>query len=299
MPQPQPIPVNEVRNDEYQRRYEGDGEEAPWNEDQRNQPRGQMGYRGRGGRCGPVPHRGRQYGNQHQGGEPREAYANQGYGQEAREEHGNQHQGENQRRYYNHDQGGNGGRDVGINSIKTTIPSFKGECNPDAYLEWESQCDRIFNVSDLTEEYMKKYHLVIQEGHPPPWTELKRLMTVKYVPERYRQGLLAKLYNLRQGSKNVEAYHNEFQNMAMKLDYEDIEKHVVIHFKVGLNNEISSKMTIHRFATVNEVFEASHEIESKNKGGAQASSGWNKDKDLNKPYEKKPFEGNTPKYPQR
>ncbi|KAK4724174.1 hypothetical protein R3W88_026953 [Solanum pinnatisectum] len=109
-----------------------------------------------------------------------------------------------QRSYYNHDQGG--GRDVGINSIKTSLPPFKGECNPDDYLEWESLCERILQVNDLTEvkkscftiisqfegfaitwwECMKRYHLVLQDGHPPPWTGLKALMRVKYVPERYR-----------------------------------------------------------------------------------------------------------------
>ncbi|KAK4722250.1 hypothetical protein R3W88_012483 [Solanum pinnatisectum] len=122
-----------------------------------------------------------------------------------------------QRGYYHNNQGGHGCRDVGINSIKTTLPTFKRECNPYAYLEWESQCDWIFNVNDLAEvksscyviaqfegyaitwwKYMKRYHLVVQEGHPPPWPELKRLMRTKYVLERYRQRLLAKLYNLRQ-----------------------------------------------------------------------------------------------------
>uniref|UniRef100_M1DPW8 Uncharacterized protein n=1 Tax=Solanum tuberosum TaxID=4113 RepID=M1DPW8_SOLTU len=38
---------------------------------------------------------------------------------------------------------------------------------------------------------------------------------------------------------------------------------------------------------------------NKNKGGAQTSSGWNKGSDVKKPYEKKPFEVNTPKYPLR
>ncbi|XP_015167660.1 uncharacterized protein [Solanum tuberosum] len=157
---------------------------------------------------------------------------------------------------------------------------------------------------------MKRYHLIVQEGHPSPWPELKRLMRAKYVPERYHQGLLAKLYNLRQGSKSVEAYHDEFQNIIMKLEYREIEEHVVIRFKVGLNKDISSKMTLHRFATLNDAFEAAHDIElefkkekvvkyktssfnswSKNKGGAQTSSGWNKGSDV-----KKPFDGNTPRY---
>ncbi|KAK4707456.1 hypothetical protein R3W88_033003 [Solanum pinnatisectum] len=81
----------------------------------------------------------------------------------------------NFRKFYG-DQGGNGGCDVGINSINN-LPPFKGECNPNAYLEWESLCERIFQVNDLTEvkkscfamaqfegfgitwwEYMKRYH---------------------------------------------------------------------------------------------------------------------------------------------
>ncbi|KAK4707194.1 hypothetical protein R3W88_033246 [Solanum pinnatisectum] len=110
-----------------------------------------------------------------------------------KEEHGNRYQGEHQRGYHYNDQGGHGGWDVGINSIKMTLPTFKGECNPDAYLEWELQCDRIFNVFELADvksscygiaqfkgysvtlwEHMKRYHLVVQEGHPPPWLKLKR-----------------------------------------------------------------------------------------------------------------------------
>ncbi|KAH0652958.1 hypothetical protein KY289_030636 [Solanum tuberosum] len=246
MTQTQQIPVIEVRDNEYQVGYEGEG------------------HRGRGGIFGLVPHGRRQYGNQPQGGEPREAYVNQEYGQELREEHGTQYQGEVQRRYYNNnqvgegrrnyygDQGGNGGRDVRINSIKTILIPFKGECNPDVYLEWESLCERIFQINDLTEvkksffsiaqfdgfsitwwEYMKKYHLVLQDGHPPLLTGLKAFMRVKYVPERYRQELRAKWYNLRQGGKSVAAYYDEFQTLILKLEYNKNEEHVVIRFKVG------------------------------------------------------------------
>ncbi|KAK4707088.1 hypothetical protein R3W88_033386 [Solanum pinnatisectum] len=105
----------------------------------------------------------------------------------------------------------------------------------------------------------------------------------------------------------------------MKIEYEENQDYVIIRFKVELNKEISYKITIHRFATLIDIFEAANEIErelkeekvskykgisssnswSKNKGGAQTLSGWNKGKDLKKPYEKKPFKGNTPKYPPR
>ncbi|KAH0665209.1 hypothetical protein KY285_026415 [Solanum tuberosum] len=116
--------------------------------------------------------------------------------------------------------------------------------------------------------------------------------------------LLSKLYNLRQGSKSVVSYYDEFQNIILKLKYTENEEHAIICFKVGLNKEISSKMTIQKFVSLNDNFEAANEVEpelkeEKNKGGAQTSSGWNKNKDLQKPYEKKPFEGNNPKYPPR
>lgn len=54
-PQPQPNPVNEVRNDEDQGGYESEGEEAPWNESPRNRPRGQVLHGGPRGRLGPIP----------------------------------------------------------------------------------------------------------------------------------------------------------------------------------------------------------------------------------------------------
>jgi len=166
---------------------------------------------------------------------------------------------------------------------------------------------------------MKKYHLVVQEGHPPPWAGLKALMRSKYVPESFRQEQLSKVYNLRQVRKSVATYYDEFQNLILKLEYDENEVHAIIRFKVGLNKNNSSKMTIHRFGTFNDVFEAAIEIErelkkekvpkykgisssnswNKNKGGVQTSLGWNKGKDIKKPYEKKPFEGNTPKYPPR
>ncbi|KAH0773636.1 hypothetical protein KY290_010773 [Solanum tuberosum] len=160
---------------------------------------------------------------------------------------------------------------------------------------------RIFQVNDLTEvkkssfaitqfegyaitlwDYMKKYHLVVQEGHPPPWAGLKALMRSKYVPESFRQEQLSKLYNLRQVRKSVAAYYDEFQNLILKLEYDENEVYAIILFKVGLNKEISSKMTIHRFGTFNNVFEAAIEVERELKKEK------NKGKDIKKPYEKSP-----------
>lgn len=45
----------EVRNDEDQVCYEGEGEETPWNESPRNRPKGQILQGGTKGRLGQMP----------------------------------------------------------------------------------------------------------------------------------------------------------------------------------------------------------------------------------------------------
>lgn len=74
--------------------------------------------------------------------------------------------------------------------------------------------------------------------------------------------------------------------------------HDIIHFKIGLKKEISMHMTLHKFETIDSIFQAALEIEreinersaykakghqgssswTKNKEEAQSSSRWNKPK---------------------
>ncbi|KAF3681585.1 hypothetical protein FXO38_01640 [Capsicum annuum] len=73
------------------------------------------------------------------------------------------------------DQGGNMGRDTGLNSIKITLPSFKGTSDPSLYLDWELQCNHIFQLNELTSQ-KKAAHTIAQfEGYASTWWETKRL----------------------------------------------------------------------------------------------------------------------------
>lgn len=99
-------------------------------------------------------------------------------------------------------------------------------------------------------------------GQPPPWFRLKNLMRQLYFPETYSHELLAKLYNLRQGSKSVMDYYDEFQQLMLKLDHGDEQvSHDIVHFKVGLNKDISTCMMLHKFDTVDGIFHATLEVE--------------------------------------
>ncbi|PHU02786.1 hypothetical protein BC332_28037 [Capsicum chinense] len=82
-----------------------------------------------------------------------------------------------------------------------------------------------------------------------------------------RYELLAKLYNLKQIRKNYLTYYDEFQQLILKLEYHENMNHDIICFKVGLNKEISSCMTIHKFETIEEIFQVALEIERDSKRG--------------------------------
>lgn len=80
--------------------------------------------------------------------------------------------------------------------------------------------------------------------------------------EIYRHEILSKFYNLRQRNKNILTYYDEFQQFVLNIEYHENMEHVVIHFKVGLNKEISSVMTIHMFDTIEDIFQATLDVET-------------------------------------
>ena len=87
-------------------------------------------------------------------------------------------------------------------------------------------------------------------------------MRQRYLPESYCHEFLARLYNLRQGNKSVMAYYDEFQQLMLKLDHRGEQiSHDIIRFKCGLNKEISTHLTLHKFDTVEGIFQAALEIE--------------------------------------
>ena len=67
--------------------------------------------------------------------------------------------------------GGNQTRELSLNSIKVSLPIFKGESDPEAYLAWESSCDKIFQENDLIEEKKSCYMIAHFEGYANTWWE--------------------------------------------------------------------------------------------------------------------------------
>ncbi|KAF3680653.1 hypothetical protein FXO38_02164 [Capsicum annuum] len=136
-------------------------------------------------------------------------------------------------------------------------------------------------------EYVKRFDNELVEVQPPPWFRLRYLMRQRYLPESYHHELLSRLYNLRQGNRSVMAYYDEFQQLMLKLDHRGEQiGHDIIRFKCGLNKEISTHLTLHKFDTVEGIFQADLEIErelkerSLFKAKGSSTSGWPRSKDM-------------------
>ena len=65
------------------------------------------------------------------------------------------------------------------------------------------------------------------------------------------------------------AYYGEFQQLILKLDHSGEQiSHDIIRFKYGLNKEISTHLTLHKFDTIEGIFQVALEIERELKEGS-------------------------------
>lgn len=59
------------------------------------------------------------------------------------------------------------------------------------------------------------------------------------------------------------AYYDEFQQLMLRLDHQGEQvSHDIVRFKVGLNKDISTRMTLHKFNTIDGIFHAALEVET-------------------------------------
>ena len=60
-------------------------------------------------------------------------------------------------------------KDNNLGSIKLKIPEFKGESNPEFYLEWEDKVEKIFDIHDYSEKKKVKLAVVEFSGYASTW----------------------------------------------------------------------------------------------------------------------------------
>ena len=106
----------------------------------------------------------------------------------------------------------------------SALPSFEGDFDPHAYIDWELKVEAEFDkyelsdhqmilaaASALTEHALVKWKYIYRHNNiPQTWTDFKMHFRDAYIPAYYIDHLLSKLQKLKQGSRTVKQYYHDF-----------------------------------------------------------------------------------------
>ncbi|KAK1572649.1 hypothetical protein QYE76_018789 [Lolium multiflorum] len=141
--------------------------------------------------------------------------------------------------------------------LKFTMPKFKGEEDPEAYLSWALKVDKIFRIHNYSgakkvamaslefEDYANTWWeqvLTLREekGEPPidTWEDMKKEMQARFVPTHYMPDLFNKIQKLKQGTKTIEEFFKEMELTMMRANIQESENQTIARFFNGLNYPI-------------------------------------------------------------
>ncbi|XP_047978411.1 uncharacterized protein LOC125220295 [Salvia hispanica] len=171
-------------------------------------------------------------------------------------------------------------------TLKHNLPEFHGKFDPEAYLEWESQVEKIFSLHNYSEGDKVKIALaefrgnantwwndvlrkrrIARMGEVRSWDELCRIMKESFVPRSYYLKLRGELQDLRQGSMSVMDYYYELLALMNKIGVNESEETTQDRFIHGLNTSLKHKVQIEalRGITLGEVLSFAETFERQGK----------------------------------
>ena len=171
-------------------------------------------------------------------------------------------------------------QDRSYNDFKVDIPNFEGQLDPDVFLDWLQTVERVFEFKDIPDERkvklvalkLRKYasiwwsNLVSKrarkgKGKIRTWEKMKSKLKSKFLPPHYLQDNFLKLHHLKQGSKSVEEYTREFEQLLLKCSLEEDESQTLIRYLCGLNDEIAHVVELHPYTSLDELSVLAHKVE--------------------------------------
>ncbi|XP_074265604.1 uncharacterized protein LOC141588046 [Silene latifolia] len=150
--------------------------------------------------------------------------------------------------------------------LKLDIPDFDGEMDPEKFLDWVRQAERVFEYKEYDDkkqfkvailkltkyaslwyENLKKQRRKEGKDKIESWIKLKKHLMRRFLPRDYEQDNYLKLQSLEQGSMSVTDYIKEFEKMSIVCDLEEKEELRVARFIKGLTPAIATKVEIQNY----------------------------------------------------
>ncbi|XP_074278634.1 uncharacterized protein LOC141602228 [Silene latifolia] len=168
--------------------------------------------------------------------------------------------------------------------LKLDIPDFDGEMDPEKFLDWVRQAERVFEYKEYDDkkqfkvailkltkyaslwyENLKKQRRKEGKDKIESWIKLKKHLMRRFLPRDYEQDNYLKLQSLEQGSMTVIEYIKEFEKMSIVCDLEEKEELRVARFIKGLTPAIAKRVEIQNYEGFNDVCRLAWKFEKHDK----------------------------------
>ncbi|XP_024013903.1 uncharacterized protein LOC112087982 [Eutrema salsugineum] len=168
---------------------------------------------------------------------------------------------EHHRRVRNRDNNDHGRDNKWEASFKVDIPEFHGGIRGDDLLDWIVSVKEVLDFKQVPDH--RRVPLVVMRfrGHAASWwkqlkstrtrtgrepiqscEKLKKHLRKAFLPHNYNRMMFTRLQNLRQGSRSVEEYAEEFSVLLTRNELHDSESQLVSRFIGGLRPQLQSAM---------------------------------------------------------
>ncbi|KAG7536927.1 Zinc finger CCHC-type [Arabidopsis suecica] len=164
--------------------------------------------------------------------------------------------------------------------LKLTPPTFAGKSDPEVYMDWERRLEHIFEcysygerrkvavaAAQLTDNALAWWDRNVAErrrqrfGPVEPWSDMKYLLRLRYVPEQYHRDLQKRFRKLSQGTRSVDEYFEEFEKLMNSLELEESEEALMAQFIDGLQERIQRKVERAQYSGLHELLHLAAQVE--------------------------------------
>ncbi|KAG5536304.1 hypothetical protein RHGRI_023921 [Rhododendron griersonianum] len=145
--------------------------------------------------------------------------------------------------------------------FKLDIPEFKGCSQPDEFLDWVAAVEEILEFKEGKEKIRS-------------WEKLLKHMRASFLPHNYTRSLYQQLQNLRQGSKSVDDYTQEFYQLLARNDLSESQDQLVSRYIGGMREQFQDALNFYDPVSVSEAHQKALTLEKQagRKSGFQFSN---------------------------
>ncbi|KAL9993547.1 putative transcription factor interactor and regulator CCHC(Zn) family [Helianthus debilis subsp. tardiflorus] len=182
--------------------------------------------------------------------------------------------------------------------IKVDIPEYDGKLDPDEFVEWLRTVERVFDYKHTVEEKKVKFVALklrkyastwwanvcsqrekMGKSKVRSWQKMKKLLKAKFMPVYYLQESFTKLHFIKQGTRSVEEFSQEFEHLLMKCDLGEDDPQTLVRYLGGLESRIANIVELQSYSTLAELRLMAHKVESQQKARGKMEAA----KQVNKP----------------